>query len=187
MKLPAKFNRLVFLARRIGGDGKDNREILHYAGGAYGIDFDDNYNRLWFKYYCQSPFYSAKSVMNLADVSRESIKRANQLWKKIANLSANRRRGFFIYPQDAEKVVELIGKNEDAIGLNAQFPNALDNLIETIQEYRGEIMFFINVNNDEYIKIRDTLINLGFKKDEDFFNVKELVPAQNFNKLVLEM
>ena len=111
----------------------------------------------------------------MTHASQNSIQKELTIWKKIAQLSAIRpKRGFFIYPQDVEKVVKLIGKNDGDIGLNADFPNALENLISTMEENRGKIMFFIFVAEDSYPRIRKALVGRKFKENEDFFNVRVL-------------
>ena len=187
LKLPVKFNRRVDRERKKGNTTQVNREILHYNQQAVNLDLSDAFNQLWFEYFFHTPFYSSKTFFDLVEILRTSTPRGYFLWKKIANLSATRRRGFFIYPQDAQKVVDLVKKNSGDIGFNASFPTSIDELVAAMEERRGEMMFFINVNKDDFKKIYDILIKRGFKKDEDFFNVKELTPTRNFQDLVLNM
>ena len=186
-KLPAKFNRLVHLAKKVGRPEKLGREIIHYSSQTCGVDFRDKYNRLWFSYYCRTPFCSADILMELFKSAQDSNKRVSHLWRTIENLALKRAYGFFIYPQDVNRVIGLIGKRESDIGLNASFPNAIDNLISVMEENRGSIVFFINVKDKEYPKVHETLIEYGFKEYEDFFNVKELVPTENNAKLLQDI
>ena len=187
LKLPPKFNRLVFLARRLGNPKKAGREIIHYASQTFGTKFTDDYDRLWFEYYCRTPFFSSESVIDLLTSSRSSAIQKGFLWKRIVNLDMTRQRGFFMYPKDSDQVVRLIGKNDNAIGLNADFPNAIDHLTSTMEENRGNISFFIKVEDEEYHTIRDLLIGRGFEEYIDFFNVEELKLNDNGYRFIKSM
>ncbi|MBR1420079.1 MAG: hypothetical protein IJ575_03340 [Selenomonadaceae bacterium] len=187
LKLPVKFNRLVHVARKFGNPKKAGREITHFSDRSHGINFKDDFNRLWFSYFLRTPFYSNDVIMELFDTSQDLNRHVAHLWKKIANLSLTRRRGFFIYPKDMERVVNFIGKNDGDIGLNAAFPDAIDNLVNEMKSQRGNMIFFINVDSNEFSNIRDSLVKHGFKENEDFFNVKELSLMYDFKKLVLEI
>ena len=187
LKLPPKFNRLVFLARRLGNPKKAGREIIHYASQTFGTKFTDDYDRLWFEYYCRTPFFSSENVIDLLTSSRNSAIQKGFLWKRIVNLDMTRQRGFFMYPKDSDQVVRLIGKNDNAIGLNADFPNAIDHLTSTMEENRGNISFFIKVEDEEYHTIRDLLIGRGFEEYIDFFNVEELKLNDNGYRFIKSM
>lgn len=186
LKLPVKFNRLMHVMRKFETRAYVGREIIHYSSQSHGLNLADEFNRLWFSYYLQTPFYSEDALMDLVALSHDFLREVISRWRQVAILSSTRRRGFFMYPQDSDKVVDLIGKNNGDIGLNARFSNATDILIQSMEENRGKMIFFINVNENEYVKICDILLKRGFKKDEDFFNVKELTPIYDFKKLVLE-
>ena len=187
LKLPAKFNRLVFLARRLGNPKTAGREIIHYAGQTLETKFDDDFNKIWFKYFCRTPFCTPETLLDLVESVQYSIMQTNSLWNRVVNLSTTRFRGFFVYPKDAGKIVELIGKNDADIGLNASFPNAIDNLISVMEENRDNIIFFINISDTVYPNLREKLICRGFKEYTDFINVKDLAPVKDSSQLIQKM
>ena len=146
----------------------------------------DAFNRLWFEYFFRTPFYTPETLFNLIDMSQAMYGNVIEIWRKIANTRVSQR-GFYVYPAEAEKVTKFIGKNAGDIGLNAEFPNAINHLVETMEESRGNIIFFIQVNPKEYKEIRDILNGRGFEEYEDFFNVNELVLTDSNRRLVQEM
>lgn len=161
--------------------------IYHFWQRANGFSQNDIFNKLWFKYFFKTTFFSNETLFKLIDTAQVLYQRVLANWQAITHLSLTRKRGFFVYPEDAKKVVDLIGKDDDDLGLNANVPNAIDNLISIMEERRGKIMFFIKLSDKDYSSVRETLISRGFEEYEDFFNVKELI-LTNFNKrLVQEM
>ncbi|MBR1420081.1 MAG: glycosyltransferase family 8 protein [Selenomonadaceae bacterium] len=174
LKLSSRFNRRIDIERRNGNRSHIERDILHYNQRTAKSEMIDAFNRLWFSYYCRTPFCTSEALLNMTDASQRTIQKEKNLWKRIANLSTIRSRGFFVYPKDAEKIVNLIGKSDGDIGLNAEFPNAIENLVENMESRRGEVMFFIYVPETDYPQIRQTLIRHKFKENIDFFDVNGL-------------
>ena len=187
LKLPVKFNRLVFLNRKFRKSQKVGREIIHYAAHAFGIDFKDEFNQLWFEYYSRTPFFSPEKVVDLLASSQRFELQKGNLWKKIVNLDVTRQRGFFIYPKDSDRIIQFIGKNDEDIGLNAEIPDAMENLISTMEKCRGKYMFFINLAEDKFSDVRNILKEHGFEEHIDFFNVRELNSNDNGYRFIQEM
>lgn len=187
LKLSPDFNIRVDIERRYRQTDQLRPGIIHYNGRTTKCNLNDVFNQLWFKHYCKTPFFSSESLFNMMKRSQKYTLNVNELWKRIMHLSTNRRRGFFVYPDDAERVVDFIGKSDDDIGINATFPDSLDLLISTMQEHRGKIIFFIKLAASDYRLVRDTLHSLNFKERIDFFNVNELDPNALGYKIVLEM
>ena len=164
-----------------------NWGILHYNGQSVKCILSDPLNRFWFSHFCKTPFYSESVLLNLLKMSQDSLIEINFLWRIITNLSSNRQRGFFIYPKDVNRIVGLIGKNDNDIGLNASFPNATDNLISVMEENRDNIIFFIYIEAKDYINLREILIQHDFEENLDFFNVSDLLPDHDGYRIVSEM
>ncbi|MBR1420082.1 MAG: glycosyltransferase family 8 protein [Selenomonadaceae bacterium] len=186
LQLQRKFNLRVDIERRKGNSSIIESSIIHYNHQSMNCNVSDAFNRLWFEYFFRTPFYTPETLFNLIDMSQAMYGNVIEIWRKIANTRVSQR-GFYVYPAEAEKVTNFIGKNAGDIGLNAEFPNAINHLVETMEESRGNIIFFIQVNPKEYKEIRDILNDRGFEEYEDFFNVNELVLTDSNRRLVQEM
>ena len=190
--IPSSFNHMIKLTRN-QSNPKIEREIYHYVSDTLQLNMHDIYNRLWFEYFVKSPFCTPSIFRNLesmlsnpiGDYKRQCEEKINRA-KRIASLSIERPRTFFMNPDDAKKVPEMFGIRGNEFGINSNAPNSLDLLLDRMKssnapDSNDKRIYFISVEPKRYDEIRNRLVSEGFKEDEDFTNFDGLFSTPNFN------
>lgn len=201
--LPASFNHLVNYVRRLQPN-QIARESYHYIVNTLTFDTRDIFNRLWFEYFLRTPYLTPnlfERLQSMLDaiidkkrrIADEKIQRAT----KISKLALERPRTFFMNPDDAKKIPNIFGLNGEELGINASASNSTDLLVQSMLESNSHFsnqkrIYFIFVEPQRYLEIRERLVAEGFQEDEDFANLDEIFSLpRNFlpgaNTLVRQM
>ena len=162
---------------------KIEREIYYFCG--IGMkphpDFKSKFNRLWFSYFVKTPFFDLDSLGNLWN-SFENILTSNRnqamnqlnLLSKIFQLSADRYRVFYTYPQNISQIHNLLGENSHDLFLDASNPDAIEDLIRDAKEFQGKKFYLLWIDDSLYETTRNRLLELGFSGDKDYINIRSL-------------
>ena len=169
VKLPVKFNHIVPFTRW-KGINEIEPHIYHYVSHTSDLDMTSNFSRLWLAYFIKTPFCNSQTFGNIFDAMQEFMRNRNRILQRIIQLSATRKRAFFIDPQHVKLVTDFFGASEGDIIVNSANPNALVNLMQ--KENR---LVFIFVNPDQFKEIKSRLEDSNFKENEDFFNAYEIM------------
>lgn len=170
-KLPAKFNRSVWHLRA-GGAREIERLIYHYSGQPYVLNSKDEFDRLYFSHFAKTPFFDSQTILGLFDGYRQII----DAWKAFSI----KQRGFFIYHRDLNNITKIFGRKPDDIFINAAVSNSVGNLLQVMNQMKGQRVFGIIIADKDYPKVRDFLMQKGFKERVDFFNAMTLMyPEKN--------
>ena len=182
-KLPVKFNHI---ATWICGDTnfKIANEIYHYCGGSLGIDMKVSINRLWFSYFIKTPFCNPNAFENIAARYDEILEQFRQLddnrrnlFQKILKASLNRRRIFFVCPNDETTIFGAFGRRDDDIIIDATRENAPAFMFQIAEKFRDHIVIFICIASKNYPEICRELLVLGLNENENFFNGLDLITS----------
>ena len=144
-------------------------EIYHFNGLTLNMDMRDDLSRLYIKYLSKTKFFNHKSLEHVCRNFSHFIER----WQKIAIAQANRKREFFLDPQMVDFISTVFKFTSEDIIVNAQSQNAPMILRNDIAK-PDRLIFFV-LQEDIYNSIRQQLESLGFKEDQDFFDVTELI------------
>ncbi len=186
LKLPVKFNRLVKTLRydnrfvRRDVVIKVKREIYHYAGDIYGLDFDikDPLNQLWFNYFTKTPWFSAETINNLyKGIDEFGNARRNLLIKFSAAISGKKR----VFVIDNENDIDWIKKtysvrDDEEIFIYNYDEGTLQKLIGQMHTSRDKKIFFIRVDR----KLIKTLDKAGLVEGKNFFDHYDLFSSKLF-------
>ena len=182
-KLPVRFNHI---ATWICGDTnfKIANEIYHYCGGSLGIDMKVSINRLWFSYFIKTPFCNPNAFENIAARYDEILEQFRQLddnrrnlFQKILKASLNRRRIFFVCPNDETTIFRAFGRRDDDIIIDATRENAPAFMFQIAEKFRDHIVIFICIASKNYPEICRELLALGLNENENFFNGLDLITS----------
>jgi len=197
VKLPLKFNDLVPFARKQGSYNVDD-VIAHYFQRSVGIDFNDHWTALWFKYFMKTPWFNEKMLANMFGETLKiyNEQRDRMVW--LANLLSSRRRAFCVSANYADVVKKNfeIKDGEDFIAVEPG--DAEEKFVELVNQARnkssyslvdksdgkgfsfveGERKVFI-IFNQNYGKFKNALVKEGLKEWQDFFNGHILLSQKN--------
>ena len=187
LKMSADFNCLVRSERFVEKNPQPRKKIYHYnnspGGQGFGMDLDDNLNRLWFKHFVKTPWFDVDAIGRLY---KGVAQIHGGLKSSMVNLSAmmsGKTRAFFVAPQDVDtiKTTFSVQKNEDII--LAENQDSLKKLIKAMKRSQGKKIFFIMIPFFPF----NVLINEGFVFGKDFLNGAEFLSGFNSYALIKDM
>lgn len=163
LRLPVKFNHLV-KQMRMDGLFFVEREIYHYAGGkvGLGVDIGDPFNRLWWSYFIQTPWFSVDTIDKILKNTQNSI-------LQFYSIPSSKSRVFVVDEEHAYQIERnfFVRYEEEVIivdsTINEEYWQKLTTLIN---EARDKKVFFIGIQS-----IASKLEKIGFIEGRDFFNV----------------
>ena len=162
LKLPVKFNRYVMLAR-LENELATEKKIYHYAGGknGLGLDTSDPFNRLWWSYFIKTPWFDVNTIDKL-------FKGATDSMLQMSNVSPDKTHVFVVDEEHAFQIERnfSVHDTEEVIIVDTESEENLQQLTELMNASRGKKIFFVGIPN-----IDTKLLEMGFAKDKDFFNV----------------
>ena len=170
VKLPRKFNVWVREQPRFNNTPIE-RKIYHYIGksNSLGLDIRDKYNRLYWQYFCKTPWFNEETIGKIAYGVKDLYAERQNLLIKISAIISGRRRAFVTIPPnvDALKKIFYVNESEDIFQINSQ--DWLPKLINTMKESSGRKLFIILVGRI-YSQLRAILTRIGFAEERDFIN-----------------
>lgn len=172
LKLDKKFDSFIDMERRFNAPIAN--KIYHYAGHSLGLNQSDAYNRLWLKYFVQTPWFNLDALANLNEAFLKANDEHTLRIQQVMRLCVNCRRAFFIEPHnvDVTKILFNIRDDEQIIEFRVD-DNSMNELLTAMHEQRGQTIFFICVN--KYPPIGRHLLQNGFVEFQDFVSGMEFM------------
>lgn len=167
LHLPLKFNQTVRHARAIG-EKLIHKKIYHYNNHALKLNFDDVFNKLWFRYFEKTPFFTAEVIGRLYGGIRELHIQGKKFAVDASAIVSGKMRAFFIPPQAVEwgRQVFRIKPNEEIIP--AISADSLRLMVDSIRNSGGRKIFFILLDN--FSQVYDFLTRAGLVFGRDFIS-----------------
>lgn len=144
------------------------KKIYHYAGQCIEMKFDDAYNKLFMEHFVRTPWFNFGLMSRLGNAMRKFNDNYILQVQYMMKLTAERKRAFFVAPNNVNAVKILFSVNDDELIIKADSGNAINELLAKMKELRGQRVFFICQKNfDDY---KQLLYRLGFRELKDFVN-----------------
>ena len=182
LKLPAKFNKHIQFIRL--EKEKLDRKIYHYSGSGIGIglglDMNDEFNRLWMKYFLKTSFLDVEAIGHLYEGFLNIKNNVEKSALKLSIIFSNKPRAFVILEKDIYRVVEnfSVKPGEEILAIESSLP--LPKLLDLMNASRGEKIFFIMLPGFKFkhleaacfVRGKDFLDGYDFFLDEKSLNEK---------------
>lgn len=172
VKLNEKFDVFVGIERMMPERQNRLRDaIYHYVGQALGIDTDDPFNRLWMKYFIQTPWFDEDSIGRLYIGSQKIQDSLRGTMIKLTAVVSGKTRGFIVSKNDVDAIKKLfaVRNDEELITVDRDTPRQI--IFERMNASRGKKIFFVFVQNFPFVNFE----KLGFVYGRDFLNGLELL------------
>ena len=144
------------------------KKIYHYAGQCIELKFDDAYNKLFMEHFVQTPWFNFGLMSRLGNAMRKFNDNYILQVQYMMKLTAERKRAFFVAPNNLQAVKVLFSVGDDELIIKADSGNAINELLAKMKELRGQRVFFIcQKNYDDY---KQLLYRTGFREMADFVN-----------------
>ena len=166
LKLEQKFDSFVLSDKR--QKLPVAKKIYHYAGRCVELKPNDPYNKLFMKYFAQTPWLNGDTLFQIGDGFRRSNDEFAMKIQWLMRLSMEHRRAFFVAPNNLQtlKVLFCISADEQIIEFRDN--NSINELVAKMRESNGRTVFFIC--HDKYDDFRHFLMGLGFREFAHFVN-----------------
>ena len=179
LKLDEKFDRFISKARN---SNKDYDAIYHYIGDTLQTDISDPFNRLWFNYFCKTPWFDISVIGSLNkyidEFNRElGQERKNSLIKFSAALSGKKRVFVVKGKMDINWLKKTYFIRDDEEIFVIEDEESLPQLIDEMKTSRDKKLFLIRAR--ELIR---PLKEAGFVEEKDFFNHYAFFSSNLFSK-----
>ncbi len=170
LKLDEKFNAFVRKARRLN-ENLCYRRIYHFTGAGFGMDMRDLFNRLWMKYFAQTPWFDEETIGRLYASVQQLHVGFKQSMVNLTALMSGKTRAFFVAPDniDGFKNFFAVRADEEIITVDSQ--ESLNKLLDAMKRARGKKVFFIMLPNFPF----QILTQAGFTPGKDFVNGLEFL------------
>lgn len=158
--LPEKYNCFVYRGRQKGGP--EFGYMYHFANNCAGLDMDDDFNRLYCKYFAKTPWCNESFIGNLA----KKINDTNYGYLNYANKCAGRRRIVIGNNSGKEIISNMLGFHGDDLYV----------AFEDIEKFqlnfkKSKDVFLIFLVGSDYKKVVDSLTSLGLLENQHFFDM----------------
>lgn len=170
VKLPEKFDVFVGIERRMGKNYLRDA-IYHYAGRTCGLDMNDAFNRLWMKYFIQTPWFDEESIGRLYIGSQKIQDSLRGTMIKLTALVSGKTRGFIVLKNDVDAIKKLFVVRNDEELITVERDTPRQEIFERMNASRGKKIFFVFVQNFPFVNFE----KLGFVYGRDFLNGLELL------------
>ena len=170
VKLSENFHVFVGIDRRMGKNYLRDA-IYHYAGWTCGLNMSDAFNRLWMKYFIQTPWFDEESIGRLYIGSQKIQDNLRGTMIKLTALVSGKTRGFIVSKNDVDAIKKLfaVRNDEELITVDRDTPRQI--IFERMNASRGKKIFFVFVQNFPFVNFE----KLGFVYGRDFLNGLELL------------
>lgn len=172
VKLNEKFDVFIGIERRTPDRQNHLRDaIYHYGGWTCGLEISDPFNRLWMKYFIQTPWFDEESIGRLYAGSQKIQDSLRGTMIKLTALVSGKMRGFIVSKGDVDAIKKLfaVRNDEELITVERDTPRQI--IFERMNASRGKKIFFVFVQNFPFVNFE----KLGFVYGRDFLNGLELL------------
>ena len=169
LKVDEKFQTIIE-SERIKNPNTVGKKIYHYTLDTLELNLNDAFNRLWFKYFCKTPWFNENIFGNIFESVRQIYNDGKNLTIQMTKIMSGKERGFFIDVSNIEAVKNIFAVAEDEEIISAE---SVENLIQSMQKSHGKKIFFIFAGN--FPEVYQKLSAAGFVFGRDFFNIFDLL------------
>ena len=171
LKLPLKFNDIVFYARK-KPEVTLEKKIYHFAAQTFSLDMNDPFNRLWMKYFIKTPFFDEDSIGRLYKSFEQSyfnlLANAKDTMINLSAVMSGKARAFFCLSQDVDALKKKFYIRDDEEIISADDEHAIQNLVYAMGKSQGKKIFLILVPN--FLAVSELLEEIEFFRNRDFLN-----------------
>lgn len=162
--LSEKYNCWVIIERK--KTSLTRKAIYHYVSQSLGLNMQDNFNSLWFKYFFETPFFDKESLGRIYEGVQQlqHKEKSNLIW--LSKAMAGKQRAFFILPHNLEALKRIFNIEDNEEIISADSPNSFIRMVNSMGG--GDKIFFVFALN--FRKISIGLTNAGFVEGKDFVN-----------------
>lgn len=158
--LPNEYNAFVEMATKEHWPLKNC--IYHYANNSLGLDMNNEYNRLFHRYFIKTPWFDEKFLGSYA----KGIKTMKSNLIEFANQCAGKRRIFIGPAFRKQSIMDFFEMGKDEVFISLEEVKKQDFEFNR----KGDVFLLLLAIND-YIEICDWLTACGLVEDVDFLNV----------------
>ena len=127
--------------------------IYHYVDRCLNLDTSDPYNRLFFEHYTKTPFFNLDAFARLYDKINQSLDDSRMTLIRHSIFSANKKRLFVIYKDDASRIGKIFRTNDNDMMI------AVDRKASTLEVAKA-LINYLNQHRNEFF----TIIALGYNR-----------------------
>ena len=185
LKLPIKFNYFGCWLGLVPGETV-SKKIYHYSSTNLRLDIRVPFYRLWFKYFCMSPWFNEEIFGSIY----ESVVKVHDEGKNLAlqttKIMSGKSRGFFVSGVSVEAVRQIFAVSAD----EEIICDSVTDLIQSMQKSQGKKVFFIVFLN--FQDVANILNQAGFVLGRDFVNGLDFLSTAhgmfyNTHQIVLDL
>ena len=166
LKLEQKFDSFVQADRR--RNLPVTKKIYHYAGRCVELKPNDAYNKLFVKYFSQTPWLDGDALFHVGDGFRRSNDEFAMKIQQLMKLCVEHRRAFFVTPNNLPVVKVLFSIQADEQIIEYRNNNSLNELVAKMRESNGRTVFLIC--HDRYDDFKQFLSGQGFREFVHFIS-----------------
>ena len=166
LKLNQKFDSFVAAERQINETVAN--KIYHYSGKSAGFNQNDEFNRLWLKYFARTPWFNLDVLKNLNAAFNKNFDQYVMRFQQIMRICAQCRRAFFVESHNVDVLRKIFNIRDDERIIELRDEDSLKELLTTMREQHGQTLFFIC--HEDYDVIGMLLLQNGFVEFQDFVN-----------------
>lgn len=175
-KLVQKFDAFVCCER--GWKLPVRKKIYHYAGQDIGLNLNDVYNRLFMENFTRTPWFNIDAISRLTYKFFEKHNLTILRAQTVIRLCAERKRAFFVDPQNLKAVKKMFSIHDDELILESHSEDSINELITKMRDQRGKMILFICLR--DYQTLGMELIRCGFNEFQDFVNGLEFMTPDQY-------
>ena len=144
------------------------KKIYHYAGRCVELKPNDAYNKLFVKYFSQTPWLDGDALFHVGDGFRRSNDEFAMKIQQLMKLCVEHRRAFFVTPNNLPVVKVLFSIQADEQIIEYRNNNSLNELVAKMRESNGRTVFLIC--HDRYDDFKQFLSGQGFREFVHFIS-----------------
>ena len=166
LKLEQKFDSFVLSDRR--KKFPVTKKIYHYAGHCLELKPNDAYNKLFMKYFAQTPWLDADALFGIGEGFRKFNDDFAKLIQRLIKFTAQHRRAFFVSQKNLSVVKKIFNVQADEEIIEYLDKNSINVLADKMREYDGQKIVLLFPQNIEAFK--QFLNGKGFRENVHFVN-----------------
>ena len=164
LHLPTRFN--IFAKRdRLPDEIPVEKKIYHFTWDSLRLNSKDSLNRLWFKYFCKTPWCNEDVFGNIFEGVRKVYNEGKSLALQTARILSGKKRGFFVAKENIDAVKNIFAVEE---GEEIIFAESIENLIQSMKKSQGKKVYFVFATY--FPAVHQALTSQGFEFGVDFLN-----------------
>ena len=168
LHLPAKYNVFVWQINNYlimkNRPPCLNRWIYHFSGYNQKFDSEHEFSRIWFNYFCKTPFCNAETFFNIAKDFQLQLDEERLKIQKIIALSHRKHFAGFVFESDISKLKQF--HFQDLIFAENNIQQNLQRIVDFLQRDPGKNFLMIFIAG--FQEIAEILSQIGLEENEDF-------------------